>query len=201
MKMTEAIGCNGFPCLDIEKHSYCIPNIDLDPSRVRAMMISECSPSLSSDYFYSPDSLFSRTTLQAFRDSGMEVRDINQLIDYGFYFTTAVKCGKKTYGINSATIRHCSFLLEGEFNLFENLKVVMLMGDVAIKTFNEMAKRKTGTRAIPAGSTYRLRESTFFFNGLRIFPSYLQAGPSFFIEKSKRKMISEDIASCLAILK
>jgi hypothetical protein len=30
-------------------------------------------------------------------------------------------------------------------------------------------------------------------------PSYLQAGPSFFIEKSKGTMIAEDIASALAL--
>jgi hypothetical protein len=39
----------------------------------------------------------------------------------------------------------------------------------------------------------------FYFRGARAFPSYLQAGPSFFIEKSKRQMIAEDIAAALAV--
>jgi hypothetical protein len=39
------------------------------------------------------------------------------------------------------------------------------------------------------------------FRGARTFPSYLQAGPSFFIEKSKRKMIAQDIASAMRLLK
>jgi len=33
------------------------------------------------------------------------------------------------------------------------------------------------------------------------FPSYLQAGPSFFIEKSKRRMIAEDLKAALRLLK
>jgi len=32
-------------------------------------------------------------------------------------------------------------------------------------------------------------------------PSYLQAGPSFFIEKSKRRMIAEDVAHALSLVK
>ena len=33
----------------------------------------------------------------------------------------------------------------------------------------------------------------------RAFPSYLQAGPSFFIERSKRQMIAQDIAAALGL--
>jgi hypothetical protein len=32
-----------------------------------------------------------------------------------------------------------------------------------------------------------------------VFPSYLQAGPSFYIEKTKRRMIAEDIAAALTL--
>ena len=51
---------------------------------------------------------------------------------------------------------------------------------------------------IPAGATYKLRVGEYFFRGIRAFPSYLQAGPSFYIEKTKRKAIAEDIAAALA---
>ena len=54
---------------------------------------------------------------------------------------------------------------------------------------------------VPAGSTYKFRGPEYFFRGLRAFPSYLQAGPSFFIEKSKRRMIAEDIAGALSLVK
>jgi hypothetical protein len=35
---------------------------------------------------------------------------------------------------------------------------------------------------------------------MRVFPSYLQAGPSFFIEKSKRRMVAEDIGVALRLV-
>ena len=54
-------------------------------------------------------------------------------------------------------------------------------------------------RVIPAGSTCKIREQEYFFWGTRAFPSYLQGGPSFFIEKSKRRMIAEDIAAALSL--
>jgi hypothetical protein len=77
----------------------------------------------------------------------------------------------------------------------------MLMGDVAIKAVNTIAERAGQGRVIPAGSTYKIRGREYFFRGKRAFPSYLQAGPSFFIEKSKRKMIAEDIAGALSLVK
>jgi hypothetical protein len=54
-------------------------------------------------------------------------------------------------------------------------------------------------RVIPAGLTYKIRGPAYYFRGKPVFPSYLQAGPSFYIEKSKRKMIAEDIASALKV--
>jgi hypothetical protein len=53
---------------------------------------------------------------------------------------------------------------------------------------------------IPAIPTYKLRGQAFHFQGKRVVPSYLQAGPSFFIEKSKRKMIAEDIGAALKLV-
>ena len=74
------------------------------------------------------------------------------------------------------------------------------MGDVAIKAVNHIARRLGEPRVIPAGSTYKIRGAEYTFRGARVFPSYLQAGPSFFIEKSKRRMIAEDIASALRLV-
>jgi hypothetical protein len=75
------------------------------------------------------------------------------------------------------------------------------MGDVSIKAVNAIARRAGEKRVIPAGSTYKIRGQPYFFRGARAFPSYLQAGPSFFIEKSKRKVIAEDIAAALSLVK
>ena len=112
----------------------------------------------------------------------------------------AVKCGKIEYGIKAGVIKECSLILEKEIALFPNVKAFMLMGDVAIKAINYIARRSGDSRVIPAGSTYKIREKAYFFKGKRAFPSYLQAGPSFFIEKSKRRMISEDIGEALKLL-
>jgi uracil-DNA glycosylase len=92
-------------------------------------------------------------------------------------------------------------LLEKELALFPHLRVLMLMGDVAIKAVNEIARRNNERRVVPAGSTYKIRSGEYYFRDVRAFPSYLQAGPSFFIEKSKRKMIAEDIGKALKLAK
>jgi hypothetical protein len=71
------------------------------------------------------------------------------------------------------------------------------MGDVAVRSLNEIARRARQPRPVPAGATYRIRGGDFRFRGARVFPSYLQAGPAFYIEKSKRRMIAEDIAAAM----
>ena len=76
----------------------------------------------------------------------------------------------------------------------------MLMGDVAIKGINYIARRAGEPRVIPAGSTYKIRGGEYSFRGARAFPCYTQAGPSFFIEKSKRRMIAEDLATALNLV-
>jgi uracil-DNA glycosylase len=163
-------------------------------------MIAEASPADPADYFYAEgDPLFEQTTVQAFRDAGAAVSSVQDILDLGVYLTTAVKCGKMGYGIKANTINNCSLILEKELALFPNAKVLMLMGDVAIKAVNAIARRSGDGRIIPADSTYKIRDQAYFWRGIRVFPSYLQAGPSFFIEKSKRKVIAEDIAAALAI--
>jgi uracil-DNA glycosylase len=139
--------------------------------------------------------------VQAFNDAGAAVESVRDILDLGVYLTTAVKCGKTGYGIKAGTIEECSRILEAELALFPNVKVFMLMGDVAIKAINYIAKRSGEDRVIPAGSTYKIRGQKYSFKGKRAFPSYLQAGPSFFIEKSKRRMIAEDIAAALSLVR
>jgi hypothetical protein len=195
------VKCEAFPCSDVVTGNYIVPGIRLDPLRVRAVMVSEASPPDVNDYYYAEGApLFQRTTIQAFRDAGVDAGSIGELLELGFYFTTAVKCGKTGYGVKSGTVKECSLLLERELDAFPNLKVLLLMGDVAIKALNYISKRKTGRNVVPPGSTYKIRGSQYFYGDIRVFPSYLQAGPSFFIELSKRRMISEDIREAMKIL-
>ena len=118
----------------------------------------------------------------------------------GSVMTCDGSCGKTTYGIKTGTIKQCSLLLGQELSLFPRVKAFLFMGDVAIRAVNYVAQRAGQARALPAGSTYKIRGEEYHFREARAFPSYLQAGPSFFIEKGKRKMIAEDIAAALALL-
>ena len=201
MHVNRVVGCDGFPCDDVRHDCYMVPDIDIEPARVSIVMISEAAPANSADYYYAGgSSLFQQTTVQAFRDAGADVNSIREILDMGVYLTTAVKCGKTGYGIKAKTIEECSRILEKELALFPDAKVFMLMGDVAIKAINYIARRAGKGRVIPVGSTYKIRGQEYLFEGKRVFPSYLQAGPSFFIEKSKRRMIGEDISAALEFL-
>ena len=75
------------------------------------------------------------------------------------------------------------------------------MGDVAIKAFYYITKRKTGKRVIPSGSTYKIRKEKYYYEDQRVFPSYLQTGKNYLIEKSKRKMIADDIKNAFDEIK
>ena len=201
MRTIDWVGCQDFPCKDVNHNAYILPEVEIKPENITMVMISEAAPPQRQDYYYaSGEPLFQQTTVQAFKDAGASVTSIQEILDLGVYLTTAVKCGKTGYGIKAASIKGCSTILESELALFPNLKVFMLMGDVAIKALNYIAKRFGEDRVIPPGSTYKIRGKDYFFQGKRAFPSYLQAGPSFFIEKSKRRMIAEDIAAGLALM-
>jgi len=201
MRVSEHVRCVDFPCPDVRHECYVVPDMAVRPD-VSIVLISEAAPADPGDYYYAEgDPLFQQTTVQAFQDAGAHVSSIAGILDLGVYLTTAVKCGKTGYGIEAGTIRKCSFLLEQELALFPNVQVFLLMGDVAIKAVNYIAARAGQGRVIPAGSTYKIRGPEYFFQGKRAFPSYLQAGPSFFIEKSKRKVIAEDIAAALRLVR
>ncbi len=202
MQVSRHVRCRGFPCDDVKHECFIVPDIDIDPRKVSIIMVSEAAPAEASDYYYAGgDSLFGQTTVQAFKDAGAAVKTMQDIMELGVYLTTAVKCGKTGYGIKTSTVKECSLILEKELALFTNVKVFLLMGDVAIKAVNEVARKAGESRVIPAGSTYKIRGQEYLFRGRRAFPSYLQAGPSFFIEKSKRKMIAEDIAAALSLIK
>lgn len=200
MRVSQCIGCTALRCPDVKHESYAVPGINLKPQTISMVMISEATPENPAGYYYAKgDPLFQQTTVQAFSDAGASVSSVQDIVNRGVYLTTAVKCAKTGYGVQTDTIRECSHLLEKELVLFPNTKTLMLMGDVAIKALNYIAQRAGEKRVIPAGSTYKLRGQSYFFRGMRVFPSYLQAGPSYFIEKSKRRMIAEDIAAALRL--
>jgi uracil-DNA glycosylase len=201
MRVCDCIRCENFPCKDVNKDAYQFPDADIDFDKIKIFMISEAPPIEKNDYFYVPGNPFYlQTTVQAFNDAGTTISSMKEILDLGVYITTAIKCGKTQYSISTETVKNCSDLLEKELNLFLNIKVFLLMGDVAIKSLNDIAKRQTGKKVIPGGSTYKIRHQEFYFKEKRVFPSYLQTGKNYLIEKSKRRMIAEDINRALELV-
>lgn len=201
MQINHCIACRNFPCPDVDHAAYQVPAIDLDPQRVRLVLISEAAPpDPANDYYRGESASYAQTSLLAFQEAGAPVGTFQEMLEMGVYLTNAVKCAKTAYGIETSSVLECSKLLEQELALFPNLQAYLLMGDVAIKALNAIAKRQGQARPVPAGATYKIRGGDFRYLGRPVFPSYLQVGPSFGIEKSKRKMIAEDIAAALRII-
>jgi hypothetical protein len=64
--------CDGMPCADVDHGSHVVPEIELDPGRIRILMVSEAAPAHVEDWFYSgPDALFAEVTVEAFCDNAI----------------------------------------------------------------------------------------------------------------------------------
>ena len=178
-------------------------DITLDTEKIKAIMINEVVPYNPADDFYGGNTPpnYLTTTLPLFEKAGFRAKSINDIIAAGVYITNAVKVPKTDTTISREMIEKCVPMLEYEMGLFPNLKVIMLMGDVAKKAFNMITKAKTKKNAVPSISTYKLRNSELFYEGKRIFPSYIMTGGNILIEKSKVEMASEDIQKMLTIIK
>ena len=175
------------------------PKIDL--LKVRLIMIAEALPDNPQDYFYAAgDSLYVSNTLAAFRQADIQVDSISDILRRGVYLTVAVKVPRSGKALPAAVIREHSYSLETELKLFPNLRAILLMGDTAIKALNTIAQRVFKSRAIPTGATYKIRPGEYYFNNIRVFPSYLHTGRNFLIEKSKRQMVAEDIQHAFQVL-
>ena len=179
-----------------------INNIDIDPLTIKAIMINEVVPSDPlQDFYGTPDADYLKTTIPLLQGAGTEVTSIQDILQMGIYITNAVKTPKTEYAIDKSSIENSLPYLEAELSLFPNVKVIMLMGDVAKKAFNMIAKKSTKKNVIPAVSTYKLRNSEIYYKDIRIMPSYIMTGGNILIEKSKVAMATEDIATMLKIIK
>jgi len=190
MNVAELVRCDTFPCAGVVHERYAVPSGPSNPDDVTILMVAEAIPPDPADWL---------TTVEAFRDAGEDVESVDDVLALGVHLTTALKCGKNGYAVPRNSIETCSRLLEQELDLFPLARVLMLMGDTAIKAVNAIAKRNGEPRPVPAGATYRIRGGDYRFRGMRVLPSYLHVGPAFFIEKSKRRMIAEDIAAALRL--
>lgn len=176
-------------------------DIDIDPLKIRAIMINEVVPSdPSQDFYGQADAEYLQTTIPLFKKAGLHIDTMQEILQMGIYITNAVKVPKSGYAIETSSIEQSLPFLEQELALFPNLRVVMLMGDVAKKAFNMMAKKATKKHVIPSTPTYKLRNSELYYGMLRVIPSYIMTGKNILIEKSKFQMASEDIAAMVRII-
>lgn len=179
-----------------------LPNAVLDPEKINAIMINEVVPSEPDHDFYGGHSApeYVKTTLQLFQKAGAQVNTIEDITAKGIYITNAVKIPKKIYKIEKEVIEQCVPILARELALFPHLKVVMLMGDVAKRAFNMIARQKGGKNVVPAISTYKIRNDELHYDGMRVLPSYIMTGGNILIEKSKFEMAAEDIGKMMTII-
>ena len=171
-------------------------DVEIDPAAIRAMMINEVVPADPAQDFYGESGEeYLSTAIPLFRQAGLEVQSIRDILGMGVYITNAVKTPKTAYAIEKAAIDESLPWLEAELALFPNVQVIMLMGDVAKKMVNIIVRKATKKNVIPSGATYKLRGNSYYDGDIRVIPSYIITGGNLLIEKSKVRMITEDIAA------
>ena len=182
--------------LNVEGEKFQFNHVEVNPKMIQAVMINEIVPAdPEADFYGGTEAAYLSTTIPLFQKAGIQVKTIRNILDRGIYITNAVKMPKTEYTVAKESIEKSLPYLERELALFPNVKVIMLMGDVAKKAFNMISKKETRKNAVPSISTYKLRSSKIFYKGIRIIPSYIMTGQDMLIEKSKFEMAAEDIAS------
>ena len=171
-------------------------DVDVDPTSIRAVLINEVVPAdPAQDFYGSSGEDYLSTTIPLFHQAGLPVSSIREILDLGVYITNAVKTPKTAYAIEKSAIEESLPWLEAELARFPNLQVIMLCGDVAKKMVNMIVKKVTKKNVIPSGSTYKIRGEQYHWGDIRVMPSYIITGGNLLIEKSKVRMITEDIAA------
>ncbi|MBE5776583.1 MAG: uracil-DNA glycosylase [Clostridiales bacterium] len=177
-------------------------DVEVDPASVRAVLINEVVPEdPRQDFYGSSGELYLSTTLPLFQKAGLNVRSIRDILDLGIYITNAVKMPKTAYAVDPENMDQSLPWLEAELALFPNVKVILLMGDVAKKMYNRIARKTLQRNVIPSLATYKLRGTPFYHGDIRVMPSYIMTGGNILIEKSKMQMAAEDIAEMYRLIR
>ena len=173
----------------------------VEPAAIRMVAVCEALTESGDDFFSaSRDSMYVSNLVDAFQSGGADIDSVEDLVDLGVYLTVAVKAPKVTAAISTATVKEQAPLLAAELDALANLRVVVLMGDVAIKAMNAVARQRRQRPVIPSGPTYKLRHGEYHYGEVRVLPSYLPTGRSYLIERSKREMLAEDLRLALGLV-
>ncbi|MGM0215718.1 uracil-DNA glycosylase [Enterococcus sp. AZ109] len=178
------------------------PTQTIDPRMIRAVMINEVAAKKPIEDFYSLEekSEYVQSAVAIFQQAEVKVQTIDDILNLGIYITNAIKLPKTASTISNERIEYFLPILKTELELFPNVKVIMLMGDVARKSFNMIAKANTKKNALPSGSTYKLRHKEWYYQGIRILPAYILTGKNLKIERSKSIMSAEEVRKMLEII-
>ena len=177
-------------------------DVDLDPAAIRAVMISEVVPAdPAQDFYGSADADYAASALSLFRQAGVNISGIDDLLRMGVYITNAVKTPKTAYAVEKETFDESLPYLEAELALFPNVQVIVLCGDVAKKMYNRIARRTAKKNVVPSGATYKLRSASYYHGSIRVIPSYIITGGNLLIEKGKCAMIAQDIATMCYLIR
>lgn len=187
--------------IDASGSNFYFNDVDVIPENIKAVLINEVVPNdPENDFYGKQDGEYLSAVIRLFQNAGITVNTAEELLDLGIYFTNAVKKPKSHTSVERSMIEESLPFLEKELALFPNVQVVMLMGDVAKKAVNMIAKRTTKRNVIPAVSTYKLRHSEIYYKNIRLMPSYIMTGKNILIEKSKFQMACEDISNMIHMI-
>jgi len=177
-------------------------DIDIEPASIHAIMINEIVPQdPAQDFYGASGEEYLSTTIPLFQKAGLPVETVDDILSMGIYLTNAVKTPKDGYTVEKASMEESLPYLEQELRLCPNVRVIMLMGDVAKKMVNQIARKTTKRNPVPSGATYKLRAQAFYWGDIRVMPSYIMTGGNILIEKSKVAMAAEDIATMAALIR
>ena len=177
-------------------------DVEVDPAGIRAILINEVVPAdPAQDFYGASGEEYLSTAIPLFQQAGLQVQSIGDILGMGVYITNAVKTPKTAPAIDKTAIDESLPWLEAELALFPQVQVILLCGDVAKKMYNLIARKSTRKNIIPSGATYKLRATPFYHGSVRVMPSYIITGGNLLIEKSKVRMITEDLAAMAEILR
>ena len=177
-------------------------DVEIDPASIRAIMVNEIVPDdPTQDFYGTSGEQYLSTTIPLFQKAGLPVETVDDILHMGIYLTNAVKTPKDGCIVEKASMEESLPYLEQELSLFPHVQVIMLMGDVAKKMVNQIARKTAKRNPIPSGATYKLRAQAFYWGQIRVMPSYIMTGGNILIEKSKVAMAVEDIATMAALIR